>query len=588
MTRSRGPDGAGPGPALTPTSPRIGPGPRLGLPRLLPAAVLVFASACAGPNPTGLAGGRSACVEGPRQQLDCRGAIQQFSRDFKTDLSYLQTAQAGIGTTSTKLIEADALSSDLVQHYYQTCALYNACLIDRAEYVARTERLQAIQLEVRRTLASVGPLASGSQQNIQINPPLGGVSGPGAAPTPSPLGAAPGAGDATQAAAGSAPAAGSQERLDAILGILREGSKLLGQGSQAGAAPPAAPASATAAQAPPSARVAPTPQVAARPDLDATVRSLLGALQRDVSRRNPTRLAPRAVVGNFTEEGKPWASPLGALLQERVTTVMRAEGVFRPATGSQARGITVQQVAGVANPNDPAALNAMYGSDLVIAGRYRAEGEQVLVRLAAVDAQGTEQAQATATIPRTAVPEVVAAAPSNAAETGQVLATLQQLGARAPSSSRVRLITNRPGDGANFRLGEEIRYIVTSTVDGYLYLFHVDSDQNLLRIFPNQYQPEARIAADTGIEVPAAGAPFRFEASPPFGLETTFAIVTAVPLSPQEFQVVEAGFGKPTVSLRSLVTTRGIAVKAADAAVTGGAAETPALAWSYVTVLIRP
>jgi hypothetical protein len=321
---------------------------------------------------------------------------------------------------------------------------------------------------------------------------------------------------------------------------------------------------------------------------------MLTSLRQDVARRDPARASDQAVVGNFTEEGQPWSSPLGALLQERVATLVETEGIFKPAQGVQTRGITIKQVAAVEHPNDPKALGALYNTELAIAGTYRPQSDRVLVRLAALDDKGSELAQAVREILRQAIPDVVAAAPANAADTSQLLNSLNQLGPKSQGDARVEITTNRPGAGANFRLGDEIKYFVTSTMDGYLYLFHIDADKTVLRIFPNQFQRQARIRAGAGLEVPAPGAPFKFEASPPFGLETTFAMVTAAPLDEKDFQLVEGGFAKPRQEIPALVTTRGISVRPAEAAAsaspspTGTPALQPQLVWNSITVLIRP
>jgi hypothetical protein len=220
------------------------------------------------------------------------------------------------------------------------------------------------------------------------------------------------------------------------------------------------------------------------------------------------------------------------------------------------------------------------------------------VRLAALDDKGSALAQETQEIPRQAIPDVLAAAPVNAADTNQLLNTLGQLGPKTQGGARVEVTTNRPGAGANFRLGEDIRYFVTSTIDGFLYLFHIDADKNVLRIFPNQYQREARVSGGAALEVPAPGAPFKFEASPPFGLETTFAIVTSIPLDEKDFQLVEGGFAKPKQEVQTLVATRGINVRPVEATTPPPSSPYPApapapssqsqLVWNSVTVLIRP
>jgi hypothetical protein len=323
---------------------------------------------------------------------------------------------------------------------------------------------------------------------------------------------------------------------------------------------------------------------------------MLVSLKQEVARRDARRASSPAVVGNFTEEGQPWSSPLGALLQERVAVLVETEGLFGPSPGVQTRGITIKQVAAVENPNDPKALGALYNTELAIAGTYRPQSDRVLVRLAALDDKGRELAQASKEISRQAIPDVVAASPVNAAETSQFLNSLNQLGPKAQGDARVEVTTNRPGAGANFRLGDEIKYFVTSTMDGYLYLFHIDAVKTVLRIFPNQFQREARIRAGAGLEVPAPGAPFKFEASPPFGLETTFAMVTAAPLDEKDFQLVEGGFATPKQAVPMLVTTRGISVRpvepASRPAASPSAAALPApgpqLVWNSITVLIRP
>jgi len=636
-------------------------------------ALLLAACQTTGVHPTGLAG-EIKCPDGPRQMLDCRGALQQYARDFKADLSFMQKAQVGLGVTSTKLTEADALSGDLIQHYYRTCTLYNACIITRQEYAAKTEKLQSVQLLVRQSLGP-GGYGLATQQNIQINPPFG-TPPPGGFPLPPPVYPPPGGeyppfpggappvgypqpgvpypqGDPSQqpGAFGFPPAPGGQpppsgisvnipptqggqpqDRVDSILNILREGVKLIReqnppaqspippgtsfaepavttasmpavpQGSPSGAGAPVM----VMAQAQPTAWAVPPPQQ----DLDGNLRGMLTELRQEVARRNPSLASGQAVVGNFTEEGQPWSSPLGALLQERVATLVASEGLFNSPPAIATRGVSVKQVATVDNPNDPKALSALYNTDLAIAGTYRPQTDRVIVRLAALDGRGTEVAQTIREILRQAIPDVVAAAPTNAADTSQLLNSLNQLGPKAQDGARVEVTTNRPGAGANFRLGEEIKYLVSATMDGYLYLFHIDADKNILRIFPNQYQREARISAGAALEVPAPGAPFKFEASPPFGLETTFAIVTAVPLDEKDFQMVEGGFAKPMQEVPTLVATRGISVKPAESAYpppapaalpsagspyptappppTTAPQSAPPLVWNSVTVLIRP
>jgi Domain of unknown function (DUF4384) len=331
---------------------------------------------------------------------------------------------------------------------------------------------------------------------------------------------------------------------------------------------------------------------AADGDLDARLEALLTTLKQELVRQDPAWSSARAVVTNFTAEGLPWSTPLAAHIQERAAWLMEARAMFRPAAVARTRGITVKQVTGVDTPNDPKALTGFYGSDLAIDGTSRRDGDRVLVRLVAVDGQGRTVAQVSGAVPLAAFPEPVTAAQVNAEHTSDMLNAFGRLGPRAQGAWRVEVTTNRPGTGASFRQGEGITYIVSPTTDGFLYLFHVDADRKMVRIFPNQHQRDAQVRAGLPIEVPAPGAPFRFEASPPFGLETTFAVVTPAPLDEKDFQPAEGGFTKLAGEVPALVAaTRGLRGKPAGPPPSPGAGPAPAdrpVVWNSITILIRP
>lgn len=579
--------------------------------------LLVSACSTTGVNPTGMAGGQVMCPSGPRPLIDCRGVLQQYSRDLKADLNLMQKTQIGLGLTTTKLMEADSLTSDLLQHSYQTCTLYNACIVSPQDYAGKTEKLQELQLQVRRTLLGGG--AFGQQQNIQINPPFGQPFPPGAPipgqpfpGQPQPGQPFPGPGPGPQAGVAfpdpnmaqqfpgqpfpqqqpfpgqafpqqpgsaqfpignqpggpavtvTAPNSTGSGTADTILNILREGSKLLRSTSPATAAP------------------APTPTAGVPGnDLDSALRGMLQSLKQGVSTRGLANA--RAVVGNFTEEGKPYGGPMGALLQDRVSTIVMTDSVFPQATGVQSRGISIKDVQGVKNANDPKALPALYNADVAIAGTYQTRPDGVAVKLTAVQNSG-EIASSNALVPASIIPNVVAATPQNANDTNQLINSVSQVAPRA--EGQLNITTNRPGQGSNFRMGEEITYFVNSSSDGYLYLFHIDGEKNASRIFPNAYQPNPAIRAGQVIQLPQPGAPFKFEASPPFGLETTFAIVTPVPLGENDLTMIQGSFANANQVGPTLARVRGIAVSPAGGGAPVGGSN--AVLWNSATVLIRP
>ncbi len=321
------------------------------------------------------------------------------------------------------------------------------------------------------------------------------------------------------------------------------------------------------------------------PELDGQLATLLAQLRREVSRRDPRLVSARAVVMNFTAEGLPWSSPVAALIQERVARLVETGGSFRAV--SRTRGITITQLAGIENPNEPKALTSLYGADLAIGGSCRWQRHEIVVELSAFDDQGRELAQVQGELRTDGLPEPVRVAEADYRHTGQFLNAFHQLGTRSHGKHKVEVTTNRPGLGATFRRGEEIRYFVISTADGYLYLFHMDAEGRILRIFPNLYQGEAWVRAGMRVEVPAQGAPFRFEASPPFGLETTLALVTPTPLDESQFQTLGTGFTRPLRDLPTLLGPRYRSVSPADPGAPGPPATPPAV-WNTITVLVQP
>jgi hypothetical protein len=306
-------------------------------------------------------------------------------------------------------------------------------------------------------------------------------------------------------------------------------------------------------------------------DLDEALRAMLIVLKGDVASRHPALAQARAVVGNFTEAGRPFAGPLGAVLQERTAVLVRAERLFEPPA-RQDRTVALGDVAKVPSPNAAAAQAVIYGAEITIAGRYRAEGERIAVELSALDPRGQTLAVSSRTVVAPAAPSVLPPAAANVAETERLLASLTRLGP-SRSDGRVDITTNRPGEGASFRLDDEIRYLVVSTTAGYLYLFHIDAEGRVVRIFPNDQQREARIDP-TSLEVPAPNGPARFVASPPFGLETTVALVAASPIE-------QAALREIAATLSRAASPRAAGPGPSPTPVTG-------VLWSSVTTLIRP
>lgn len=89
----------------------------------------------------------------------------------------------------------------------------------------------------------------------------------------------------------------------------------------------------------------------------------------------------------------------------------------------------------------------------------------------------------------------------------------------------------RISQGTRLEFGTELEVVVTSERDGYLVLLDIDSEGNLVQIFPNEFSVASGVPVQVGAGEPRTvphprDRSFRFRASPPAGLGTLIAVVT--------------------------------------------------------------
>ncbi|MCL2744734.1 MAG: DUF4384 domain-containing protein, partial [Planctomycetaceae bacterium] len=72
---------------------------------------------------------------------------------------------------------------------------------------------------------------------------------------------------------------------------------------------------------------------------------------------------------------------------------------------------------------------------------------------------------------------------------------------------------------------------VTSSENGYLYLFYRDAVGNVSVLFPNRFQQENSIRKNETVAVPAPGSNFKIRMDAPFGSEMLKAVVSLKPLT---------------------------------------------------------
>jgi len=83
-----------------------------------------------------------------------------------------------------------------------------------------------------------------------------------------------------------------------------------------------------------------------------------------------------------------------------------------------------------------------------------------------------------------------------------------------------------------YQEGETLRVNVLSEREAYVYVLYQQADGKVFQIFPNNHQPENKVAAKTRIEFPAADDDFRWQVSGPFGKEAIKVIASTAPIDP--------------------------------------------------------
>ncbi|OQW92474.1 MAG: hypothetical protein BWK78_01610 [Thiotrichaceae bacterium IS1] len=77
-----------------------------------------------------------------------------------------------------------------------------------------------------------------------------------------------------------------------------------------------------------------------------------------------------------------------------------------------------------------------------------------------------------------------------------------------------------------YRVGEKVRVQITPSKDCYLTVLDMGTSGNVFILFPNRYQPDNRVLANTTVVVPGENAPVDYQSTAPGGIETLVGICT--------------------------------------------------------------
>ncbi len=103
-----------------------------------------------------------------------------------------------------------------------------------------------------------------------------------------------------------------------------------------------------------------------------------------------------------------------------------------------------------------------------------------------------------------------------------------------PSDMKVATWVDR--EDATYKVGETVTVYVKATQDSYVTVLNIGSSGKVHVIFPNKYQTENRIVANSTLEIPGKNDAFKLKVGGPSGNDLIKVIVTNKPV-----EIVEEG-----------------------------------------------
>ena len=100
-----------------------------------------------------------------------------------------------------------------------------------------------------------------------------------------------------------------------------------------------------------------------------------------------------------------------------------------------------------------------------------------------------------------------------------------------PASGSLSLLTLLDRSDATYALGEAVRLSVKVNADAYITVLNIGASGRVIRLFPNEAQPNNRVRAGEAVEVPSAASGAKITVQGPVGAELIKVIATSKPLN---------------------------------------------------------
>lgn len=143
-------------------------------------------------------------------------------------------------------------------------------------------------------------------------------------------------------------------------------------------------------------------------------------------------------------------------------------------------------------------------------------------------------------INRDLIPSSVAITPEDAAKAAKVRKEITQITKTKKAGFEIKAVTDR-GKGGVYRVGELLKLHFYTSRDAYIKIYHIDVNQKMTLIFPNQFYGDNFVKARQLYKIPDNSYPFDFVMTEPTGTEFIKIFASTVQFKDIEESFTELG-----------------------------------------------
>lgn len=270
-------------------------------------------------------------------------------------------------------------------------------------------------------------------------------------------------------------------------------------------------------------------------------------------------------IGNIVYQPGNLSSPYSIYLRETLGGLIQDHPTFNYSNRDNLNQV-IQEIklglSGFIDEESAAQAGRIEALDYIVTGHYQERGEYILLYL---ELTHIETALVSETqefrLEKSSLPPGIAYTPNNYSDALFVMEELAEISSSHGDTLDIRSWTSR-GDGGIYEDGEELEIFFFSSQDCYVKVYHIDVNQQISLIFPNEYSQDNFIRAKELIQIPDDRYPFDFIQGAPYGREFIKVIASTTQFEDIEDPFAELG------ALDSRIITRGLTVQQKEEVIT--------------------